>query len=69
MEWREVFWITFTVIIIANLGYIFMGSGEVQPWNDTMMATEEESIKWAANKGIAIILKFKSHLNPPSLCS
>ncbi|XP_065213100.1 putative inorganic phosphate cotransporter [Planococcus citri] len=50
MEWREVFWITFAVIIITNIAYIFMGSGEVQSWNDVLLATEEEKMEWEAKK-------------------
>lgn len=53
MEWREVFWITFIVIIITNIAYIFMGSGEVQSWNDVLLATDEEKMEWEAKKGMS----------------
>lgn len=43
-EWREVFWITFAVIIVTNFAYVFMGSGELQPWNDLSQTTEAEAI-------------------------
>lgn len=51
MEWREVFWITFSVIIITNVGYIFMGSGEVQPWNGNSTEGEDETMNSDANNG------------------
>lgn len=50
-EWREVFWITFSVIILTNVAYVIMGSGDVQPWNDITVPTEEEAIKWGTNSG------------------
>lgn len=51
MEWRKIFWITFGVIVLTNIIYNFFGSGEIQPWNDTIVATEEETIKWGTTAG------------------
>lgn len=48
-EWREVFWITFSVIIVTNILYVVMGSGEVQPWNGPETSTEEEIIRAKGN--------------------
>ncbi|XP_046751152.1 putative inorganic phosphate cotransporter [Diprion similis] len=33
-EWRTVFWITFVVLLVANLVVLFWVDGEVQYWND-----------------------------------
>lgn len=51
LEWREVFWITFSVIIITNVAYVFMGSGDVQPWNDISREGEDETMNSAQNNG------------------
>ncbi|XP_046660055.1 putative inorganic phosphate cotransporter isoform X3 [Homalodisca vitripennis] len=34
-EWRVVFWIMFAVLFFSNCVFVWFGSGEVQPWNDT----------------------------------
>lgn len=49
LEWRLVFWISFSVIILTNIIYIIIGSGEVQPWNDPLNTTKEETIAWNTN--------------------
>lgn len=33
-EWQIVFWITFVIMSVTNLAFIFYGSGEVQWWDD-----------------------------------
>ncbi|PNF21048.1 hypothetical protein B7P43_G08414, partial [Cryptotermes secundus] len=47
LQWREVFWIVFGVFLVTNLLFIFMGSGELQPWNNplTMKQGTEEAGK------------------------
>lgn len=55
LEWRLVFWISFSVIILTNIVYIIFGSGEVQPWNDPLDTTKEETIAWNANNDKVII--------------
>jgi ACS family sodium-dependent inorganic phosphate cotransporter len=47
LQWREVFWIVFGVFLVSNLLFIFMGSGELQPWNNplTMKQGTEEAGK------------------------
>ncbi|XP_018911132.1 putative inorganic phosphate cotransporter isoform X2 [Bemisia tabaci] len=32
-EWRTVFWLSSIVLIITNIIYVALGSGEIQPWN------------------------------------
>lgn len=32
-EWNYVWWLTFSIMTITNVVYIFWASGEVQPWN------------------------------------
>lgn len=33
-EWQIVFWITFVIMGVTNVAFIFYGSGEVQWWDD-----------------------------------
>ncbi|KAJ1519672.1 hypothetical protein ONE63_004938 [Megalurothrips usitatus] len=33
-EWRLVFWITVAVLVATNMVFVFLGSGEVQHWNE-----------------------------------
>jgi hypothetical protein len=51
LQWREVFWIVFGVFIVTNLLFIFMGSGELQPWNNplTMKQGADEAGKSETN--------------------
>lgn len=34
MEWRVVFWIMAMILVATNFVYLFIGSGELQPWNE-----------------------------------
>ncbi|XP_054286347.1 putative inorganic phosphate cotransporter isoform X2 [Macrosteles quadrilineatus] len=34
LQWRLVFWIAVIVLVLTNIVYLFLGSAEVQPWND-----------------------------------
>jgi ACS family sodium-dependent inorganic phosphate cotransporter len=36
VQWRTVFWIVLGVFIVTNVLFIVMGSGELQPWNNTV---------------------------------
>lgn len=45
LEWRKIFWITFMVIMLTNLAYVVMGSGDVQPWNDPDSKKEREQME------------------------
>ncbi|XP_021935626.1 putative inorganic phosphate cotransporter isoform X2 [Zootermopsis nevadensis] len=36
LQWREIFWIVFGVFLATNVLFIFMGSGEIQPWNNPL---------------------------------
>jgi len=40
-EWRLVFWITVAVLVVTNFAFVFMASGEVQPWNEPRNAASE----------------------------
>uniref|UniRef100_A0A8D8VGA0 Sialin n=1 Tax=Cacopsylla melanoneura TaxID=428564 RepID=A0A8D8VGA0_9HEMI len=46
LEWRLVFWISFAVIMLTNVAYVFMGSGQIQPWNEPRHILPEESVAW-----------------------
>lgn len=46
LEWRLVFWISFAVIMLTNVAYVFMGSGQVQPWNEPRHISPEETMAW-----------------------
>lgn len=35
-EWRVVFWIMFGALFLSNIFYVLVGSGEVQPWNESV---------------------------------
>ncbi|XP_017300224.1 putative inorganic phosphate cotransporter isoform X3 [Diaphorina citri] len=48
LEWRLVFWISFGVIMITNVAYVFMGSGKIQSWNEPRHLLPEESVTWQA---------------------
>uniref|UniRef100_A0A8D8ZMV9 Inorganic phosphate cotransporter n=1 Tax=Cacopsylla melanoneura TaxID=428564 RepID=A0A8D8ZMV9_9HEMI len=41
-EWRVVFWIAFFVLTSTNLIYCFMGSGDVQEWNEPLSMKEKK---------------------------
>uniref|UniRef100_A0A8D8S0N6 Vesicular glutamate transporter 2 n=1 Tax=Cacopsylla melanoneura TaxID=428564 RepID=A0A8D8S0N6_9HEMI len=32
-EWRIVFMVTFSILIVSAIIYLIFGSGEIQPWN------------------------------------
>ena len=40
LQWRTVFWIVFGVFLGTNLLFVLMGSGEIQPWNNTVTKKE-----------------------------
>lgn len=40
MEWRNVFWIAFYILLVTNIVYFILGSGEVQPWNEETSSSE-----------------------------
>lgn len=45
LEWRLVFWIAVVVLVVTNIVYLFLGSGEAQPWNDPLtMESKRPSI-------------------------
>ncbi|XKL69543.1 hypothetical protein PGB90_007312 [Kerria lacca] len=52
LEWRNVFWISFYMLIVTNVIFLIFGSGEVQPWNEIAMPTEyqEKSEKSQTNE-------------------
>ncbi|XP_065204133.1 putative inorganic phosphate cotransporter [Planococcus citri] len=41
-EWRNVFWIAFYVLIVTNIVYFILGSGEVQPWNEEASSSDAD---------------------------
>ncbi|RZF46751.1 hypothetical protein LSTR_LSTR002614 [Laodelphax striatellus] len=53
-QWRQVFWVSGSVIVITNGLYIFLGSAKVQPWNDLRKIDEEEVVSWKAKSGTSV---------------
>ncbi|XP_026677603.1 putative inorganic phosphate cotransporter isoform X3 [Diaphorina citri] len=44
LEWRVVFWTAFFVMLITNIIYCFMGSGEIQEWNEPLLMKEKKAL-------------------------
>ncbi|KAI5719400.1 hypothetical protein M8J76_009691 [Diaphorina citri] len=44
LEWRVVFWTAFFVMLITNIIYCFMGSGEIQDWNEPLLMKEKKAL-------------------------
>lgn len=32
-QWRDVYWVTFAILIISAIIFSIWASGEIQPWN------------------------------------
>lgn len=42
LEWRNVFWISGGVVIVANSIYLFLASASIQWWNDPVPTSETD---------------------------
>ncbi|XP_046750723.1 putative inorganic phosphate cotransporter isoform X1 [Diprion similis] len=51
-EWRLVFWITFAVFMVTNVGVLFWQKGEIQYWND--LESRKNEPKDVESEGTAV---------------
>ncbi|CAB0014262.1 unnamed protein product [Nesidiocoris tenuis] len=56
-EWRVVMWITFVVMSLTNIFYIFTAKSKVQPWNSPP-ETKDPEVQTYDNLGLAVGPKF-----------
>ncbi|XP_075225441.1 putative inorganic phosphate cotransporter isoform X2 [Lycorma delicatula] len=50
LEWRRVFWIAVLVLSATNIVYLFLGSAEIQPWNNPNNLKSDDKKKNADTK-------------------